>query len=113
LVFQGDRELFTSVVGNLIENAIKYSKSRILIRYGRGTGGLSVQVEDDGPGIPEDKREQVFEPFFKRSDSRQTQGHGIGLSIVKSCVEVAKGKIGLGTSALGGLSVQVFLPEMA
>ena len=111
--YQGDRELFASVVGNLIENALKYAKSRVVIRYGKSSEGLSVMVEDDGPGIPEDKRELVFEPFFKRANSSTTPGHGIGLSIVKACVEVARGTIGLSTSVMGGLSVQVFLPELA
>jgi len=110
LKFVGDQEIFGSVVSNVLENALKYSRSQVRVQFEQSQAGVELKVEDDGPGIPEHKRELVFEPFFKRPDSRNAQGHGIGLSIVKACLNVARGKISLENSPLGGLSVKIFFP---
>ena len=80
----------------------------------RKSQGLHFRVEDDGKGIPDELREEAFEPFFQAPGQKRYRGHGLGLSIVKACVDAARGKIALGTSAaLGGLSVDVLLPEGA
>ena len=113
VVFQGHQEIFSSVVGNLVENAFKYSKGHVRIGYRKDAQGLHLSVEDDGNGIPANLREEAFEPFFQAPGVKRYRGHGLGLSIVKACVEAARGKIGLGTSALGGLMVDVLLPENA
>ena len=109
---KGNRELFTSIVTNLIENAIKYSKENILVSFSRNVHGFDLIVEDDGPGISPDKRECVFLPF-NRGDAvknNEANSHGLGLSIVRACVQAEKGRVELGESILGGLSVVVHLP---
>jgi signal transduction histidine kinase len=74
---------------------------------------VTVEVADDGPGIPESEMENVFKPFFRldRSRSRQTGGAGLGLSIVKSVVDAHQGRIAMFNRPGGGLSVRVTLPR--
>ena len=113
--FIGNQELFVSVFNNLLENALKYSKSRVEISYAVKSSGLEVCIEDDGPGIPETQRESVFQPFFrgKKSESVVPTSHGLGLTIVQACVRAQQGSIELGESVLGGLSVSVKLPHLS
>ncbi|MBI1861177.1 MAG: HAMP domain-containing histidine kinase [Deltaproteobacteria bacterium] len=111
-LFKGPSDLFSSIATNLLENAVKYSKTRLTVDFRNENGGLVFRVEDDGPGISQDKRAHVFEPFFKiRSSAETVESHGLGLSIVKACVEAISGKIELGESKLGGLLVSVWLPQ--
>ncbi len=109
----GSVELFSSVLNNLVENALKYATDRVLLRYVLDKQVLRVEIEDDGPGIPLDKRDEVFEPFVKfvGTLSKPVKGHGIGLSIVKICMGVLRGEISLEDSALGGLKVKVSIPQ--
>lgn len=111
--FRGNRELFMSLISNLIENSLKYSKEEINVKCEMTKSGLELCVEDDGPGIPPEQRNKVFEPFY-RMDSppeKSVNSHGLGLSIVKACLEAQKGTIELGTSFLGGLKVIVKIPS--
>jgi len=110
--FVGNISLFQSVVSNLIENALKYSKERIRIQTLQKNDLLSVVIEDDGPGIAPEERSRVFEPFYSQKKALEPadSGHGLGLAIVEACVRAQKGSIKLGDSELGGLSVQVSLP---
>jgi len=116
--FKGPSELFSSVTQNLLENAFKYSKAKVGVAFRKEGGGLLLSVEDDGPGISADKRDQVFEPFFRLPSRTDREGdfpesHGLGLSIVRACVEAVRGKIELGESKWGGLLVNVWLPQTA
>ena len=110
-----NRELFSSIVTNLLENAVKYSAKRVRVRFEKKDSFLNLFVEDDGPGIEVTKREQVFEPFFRVDGKPKVDfsSHGLGLSIVKACVQAEKGTIQLGDSDLGGLSVRVSIPSPA
>lgn len=99
--FAGAPELFASVATNLLENAIKYSRTTVAVAFRETGGGLRLEVEDDGPGIPPESREAVFDPMFK----------GLGLSIVKACINAVRGTIELGESPLGGLRVAVWIPQ--
>ena len=113
--FNGPSDLFSSVTTNLLENAFKYSKTRVKVAFEEEAGGLRLRVEDDGPGIPPTEREHVFEPFFRVSSHDETEGgpesHGLGLSIVRACMEAVRGKIELGESKWGGLAVNVWFPQ--
>lgn len=108
----GNRELFTSVVTNLIENAIKYSREKILVSYSKNPKSLDFVVEDDGPGIAMDRRESVFEPFNRGAATKKAESnsYGLGLSIVRACVQAENGSIEMGESVLGGLLVSIHLP---
>ena len=102
---------------NLIGNALAYSHSKLLITVqlqdDENGSMLCLLIEDDGPGIPEEAREDVFKPFYRLEASRnkQTGGVGLGMSIAMDVVYAHGGKISLGESdVLGGLKVTLQLP---
>lgn len=113
LIYFGHPDLLASVLNNLIENALKYARNQVRVSLGRQSSFLELEVHDDGPGIPLARRADVMQPFFRngRDDGREKRGYGLGLSIVKACVDAAQGKILLLDSPLGGLTVRVTLPE--
>ena len=96
---------------NLLENAATYG-SRARVRVVKDDGGVRVVVEDEGPGIPEDGLERVFEPFVRieASRSRDTGGSGLGLAIVRGIVRGHGGDVRLENRAEGGLRATVTLP---
>ncbi|MEQ8697809.1 MAG: ATP-binding protein, partial [Bauldia litoralis] len=67
-------------------------------------------VDDNGPGVPEESREDVFRPFFRAENSRGTGGAGLGLTIARDVIRGHGGDIMLGDSPLGGLRVVIRLP---
>ena len=83
----GDRRQIVSALGNLVENAIKYSESGKLVEVSASTDGLSVdmRVRDEGMGIPSRDLDRIFERFYRvdRARSRETGGTGLGLAIVR------------------------------
>ena len=95
--FSGDREDLTEIAGNLLDNAFKWARTRVRVtaeRIARADArrdGVSIVVEDDGPGIPEDDRARVLERGA-RLDER-VSGQGIGLSVVRELVELNGGTI--------------------
>lgn len=92
-----DQRLIESVFRNLIENAVKYSAARTPISITAGQRGseIIVRVHDEGPGIPEEQRERIFESFYRPSDNslRIPSGFGLGLTISRGFVELHGGKI--------------------
>ncbi len=114
LVVEGNTALLCEVLNNLIDNALSYCPdgARIAIRVGEVSArGVYVQIEDDGPGIPEHRRDDVFERFV-RLDPGAGRGCGLGLSIVKEIVRVHHGEIRLGAPPAGsGLVVRIELPR--
>ena len=97
LTVAGDRDKVRQVFVNLIDNAAKYSpeNSKILLRADPNQFGITVSVEDTGPGIPADVVERVFERFFRvdKARPRDLGGTGLGLAIVKHIMEAHGGKI--------------------
>lgn len=113
-VLRENKELFLSTITNLLENAIKYSKEKVVVEFLRDSRGSTLIIEDDGPGIPEEKRTDVFEPFYRaeKTSDIQSPSHGLGLAIVRACIEAQKATIKLGSSAgLGGLRVEILYPR--
>ncbi len=96
---------------NLIENAYRHAK-KIEVQILREDDQAYVIVDDDGPGIPEDKRTDVFRPFHRLDTSRnsETGGSGLGMTIARDVIHGHGGQIILATSPLGGLRVQLSLP---
>jgi two-component system OmpR family sensor kinase len=108
----GDRRLLGRAVDNLLRNAQKYAAGRTALTARRSPDGVEIAVEDDGPGIPEEEREKVFEPFYRldRSRDRATGGFGLGLSIARKAVALHGGTLRVERSALGGARFVISLP---
>jgi two-component system osmolarity sensor histidine kinase EnvZ len=102
---------FKRCVSNLVSNATRFA-TRVNIRVERDDKYLRIAVDDDGPGIPEDMRDDVFRPFFRLDDARNqdTGGTGLGLAIARDIARGHGGDIRLGDSPLGGLRATVRVP---
>jgi signal transduction histidine kinase len=110
-----DAQAVRSIVDNLLENAAKYSPagSVITVELRTGNGTWQLIVSDEGPGVPPNERERVFD-LFHRSGSeevRSTQGTGLGLYIVKRLVERSGGRIELGGRAPHGAIFTATFPD--
>ena len=104
---------FERAISNIIMNAIRYGKKKIAIKIVKNSDVLSIFIEDNGNGIPENKREDMFKPFAKLDKSRNSKngGVGLGLSIVQEIIHQHGGEIRLEKSEkLGGLKVRIELP---
>ena len=111
VVVEGDGTMLREMLVNLIDNAIRYTREngRITVAVQQADGQAIVTVEDNGPGIPEDEREQVFERFY-RIIGTEAEGSGLGLSIVREVVDGTGGSVSLDEAEGGGLLVTVRLP---
>lgn len=105
----GNAGLLAAALGNLIDNALRFSPRDARVRVsGRRVGGEVVfAVADEGPGVPEPLRERVFEPFF----TTRSDGTGLGLAVVRSVVCAHGGGVALATQSAGGAVFEVRLPE--
>ena len=107
----GRKNLMQRCFSNLIDNAIKYS-TNVYISLRKLNNNILITIDDDGPGIPENERENVFKPFYKidksRGDSKSSVG--LGLSIASDTVKSHGGNIKLETSPTNGLRIKVILP---
>ena len=111
LVMPMRRAAMKRALANLLVNATTYGK-RAEITARRVGGNVEITIDDDGPGIPADRREDVFRPFFRLEESRnrETGGVGLGLSIARDVIHGHGGSITLEDSPLGGLRVRLRLP---
>ncbi len=98
-------------VTNLVDNALRYA-DHVSVRAGRRGDAVEITIDDDGPGIPEDRRDDVFKPFFRLESSRNpvTGGVGLGLTIARDVLRGHGGEIELGDSPSGGLRARLRLP---
>lgn len=89
-MLSGDRELLTQMFANLIENAIRHcpEDTSIVIRLASDSAGLVARVDDDGAGIPQAERDNVFRRLYRLEKSRTSPGSGLGLSLVKAVAEL-------------------------
>jgi signal transduction histidine kinase len=99
-------------LANLLENAIRYG-GHAMIELEDAADQVVVRVVDDGPGMPEDELERVFEPFYRgeRSRSRETGGTGLGLGIARNIARAHGGELVLKNRAAGGLEAILTLPR--
>jgi len=109
--FNGKKSLIRRCFNNLIDNAIRYSNN-INIKLNKTANNITITIDDDGPGIPENERENVFKPFYKidksRGDSKSSVG--LGLSIASDTIQSHGGNIRLESSPASGLRVKISLP---
>lgn len=110
-----DVDLMRQVLQNLIENAIKYSPpgTSVLVSTEEGEGWISVQVADQGPGIPEDELPHIFMKFYRSRNAKAStiKGSGLGLYLARYFVELHKGRITVDSSPGAGSTFTVELPS--
>lgn len=108
---QGREQALRRAVTNIIENAFHYGQT-VAVAVNNSGKYLEISVDDDGPGIPKDKRDDVFKAFYRVEGSRnkKTGGVGLGLAIAKDIVVSHGGSIELSDSEMGGLRVVISLP---
>ena len=108
LTIDGDPELLTQMLANLVENALRHAggKARVEVATALEDGAAVVRVRDDGPGVPEAERERIFDRFYRLEDSRSTPGSGLGLALVAAVARLHEASVGLGDGG-PGLEVRI------
>ncbi len=109
----GDAGALAQVVRNLVDNAMRHATGRVRLSLAPEAGTAVLTVEDDGPGVPAEERERVFERFVRLDEARASQdgGSGLGLAIVREIARQHGGDAALDGSDLGGARVTVRLPS--
>ena len=110
----GDREMLQQAVSNLLDNAIKFSPAGGSVRLSARTSadGISIEVADDGPGIPAEDRERATTRFFRGEQARHTPGSGLGLALVQAVATLHGGSLLLEDRA-PGLRAVLLLPALS
>lgn len=108
LAFLGEAQDLQELLGNLVDNACKWARRRVVIEASAVDGRLQLSVDDDGPGLDAAQRQAVLERGVRADE--QVPGHGLGLAIVRETVTLYGGTLALEPSRLGGLRVGVTLP---
>ena len=111
IYIDGRKNLIQRCINNFIDNSIKYSNN-IYVSSKKSGNNILIIIEDDGPGIPENERENVFKPFYKINKSRgdSKSSVGLGLSIASDIIKSHGGNIKLETSPSNGLRAKIILP---
>lgn len=93
----GDRSALQQVLINLLDNAVKYQSEpgRVMVGLAARNGEVELSVRDEGPGIPESKRERIFEAFYRleSGESQRVAGSGLGLALVRQAVSAHGGRV--------------------
>src|SRR5580704_10790169 len=113
---QADPVILRQVIVNLLDNAIKYTPrgGNISVRVLPATGpNVAIEVEDDGPGIPPEHRDKVFDRFYRLDEgrARENGGAGLGLAIAKWGAEAHGGRLELDCPESGGCTLRLVLVE--
>jgi signal transduction histidine kinase len=115
LIVEADRDTLRSALMNILDNAIKYTpaEGHIRVVVKRRQDEAVVEVGDDGPGIPLEHREKIFERFYRveKARSSETGGAGLGLAIARWAVEINGGRIELESEEGRGSMFRIVLPE--
>jgi len=101
---------FKRLVGNLIQNSLKYSTGRVWVSTRVQHKTLILNIYDEGDGIEESKLEELFEPFKRGDEARGGNGSGLGLAIVRRIAEMHQGSVKMQNRAEGGLETIVTIP---
>ena len=107
--FSCDAKYLARALANVLRNAIRYARSKVALTVNRSGTRTEIVVDDDGPGVPAEERERLFEPFARMEGSRARDagGVGLGLAIVKSVAEWHGGEAEISDSPLGGARVSI------
>ncbi|MBG6244003.1 two-component system sensor histidine kinase CpxA [Candidatus Symbiopectobacterium sp. 'North America'] len=108
----GNRFALESAFENVVRNALRYSNTHISVDFSVDNQGITINVDDDGPGVNPEDREQIFRPFYRTDEARDraSGGTGLGLAIVENAITQHKGWVKAGDSPLGGLRLTIWLP---
>jgi heavy metal sensor kinase len=109
---RGDPDALTRAIANVVENAERYARHAVSVALAERDGHAELVVSDDGPGIPPEHRDRVFERFARLDDARNTAtgGTGLGLAIARAVVRDHGGEISIGATGTGGARVTITLP---
>jgi signal transduction histidine kinase len=105
---RAQREDLEEMLGNLVDNACKWARSRVEVRSANDAGQVITTVDDDGPGLAPELRETVLQRGVRADEA--APGSGLGLAIVADLVELYGGSIALTASPLGGVRATLRLP---
>lgn len=108
--FRGERQDLEEMLGNLMDNGCKWARTRLAVAVARRGERLAIEIEDDGPGLSPEERQQLFQRG-KRLDEA-VPGSGLGLAIVRDIAELYGGSVELDKASLGGLRVALTLPAI-
>jgi two-component system sensor histidine kinase PhoQ len=106
--FRGDESDLTELLGNLLDNAFKWGRTRVRVTATSSEGRLTLSIEDDGPGIAPEHAQRVLERGVRADQS--VPGQGIGLAVVRDIVDAYDGELRIERSSLGGACVKLVLP---
>ena len=108
----GDRSQLRRMLRNLVDNAARHAKARVALALSETDGEVTLDVDDDGAGIPEGERSRVFERFVRLDDARARDdgGSGLGLAIVAEIAEAHDGRVRVDDAPIGGARLEVRLP---
>ena len=112
---EGDAELLTQMLVNLVENALTHAglSARVRVRVGRRDGAAQIEVADDGPGVPSADRERVLDRFYRLERSRSTPGSGLGLALVSAVAKLHNARVELADTNPGLCVRVVFGPSQS
>lgn len=113
VTYRGHGTLLMQVWTNLIDNAIKFSEpgGTVSLSLKRVEGGIRFVITDTGCGIAPDKQKHIFDKFYKADNSRNTDGNGLGLAIVRRIVEIQGGRVSVESTPGEGAAFTVFLTD--
>jgi two-component system, OmpR family, sensor kinase len=115
VLVRGNIELFQRAIENVVRNAVRHTFEKTLVKVSLFVEGsnLRICVDDDGPGLPDNALDAIFEPFVRFSGDRSNDGYGLGLAITRYVVEAHAGKVRAINRPYGGLRVEMTFPVSA
>jgi len=108
-----DKKLLRYIITNLLVNAIKYSTNNSSVHFSTqllDNNHIEILVSDQGIGIPKEDMDNIFEPFHRSSNVANIKGTGLGMSIIKKCVDLHRGKINIESEINVGTKIRIILP---
>jgi len=109
--FSSDIDFLRRILLNLVANALKFSRAEIILTISTIQSNLEFVIQDFGIGIPEDEIDQIFSPFYRGTNVKNTPGIGLGLSIVKVLIESLGGQLYLDSSIGKGTIIRIVIPN--